>query len=111
MAEYPDGQPYRSHTDNAQDLIIPLLEQIAANTAGGGGGGGVSDQGAPNTPSNAWPVKPTDAAGVNQQAITSAGDAKITLVEPGGIVGVFDVGGKLRARALYKPEKTGGLIS
>jgi hypothetical protein len=43
------------------------------------GGSGSSDQGAPNTPANAWPVKPTDAAGVNQLAITSAGDAKITL--------------------------------
>jgi hypothetical protein len=40
---------------------------------------GSENQGDPNTPDKAWPVKPTDAAGVNQQAITSAGDAKITL--------------------------------
>lgn len=43
-----------------------------------GAGGGVA-QGAPNTAANAWPVKPTDAAGVNQLAITAAGAAKVTI--------------------------------
>jgi len=37
------------------------------------------NQGDPNVPSKAWPVVETDPAGVNQGAITSAGDRKVTL--------------------------------
>lgn len=36
-------------------------------------------QGTAAAASGAWPTKPTDAAGVNQAAITAAGDTKITL--------------------------------
>lgn len=51
----------------------------AVPVSGGGGGGGTVNQGTPAVPANAWPVKPTDAAGVNQAAITAAGDTKVTL--------------------------------
>src|SRR6266849_4392966 len=65
--------------------IVDHITGVHADVVGGAlkvtssGGGGPVDQGNPNTPANAWPVKPTDAAGVNQQAITVTGDAKITL--------------------------------
>jgi hypothetical protein len=49
-------------------------------TSGGVLGGSTVNQGAPNvSTTNAWHVKSTDAAGTNQQAITAAGDAKVTL--------------------------------
>jgi hypothetical protein len=65
----------------------------ALPTTGSGGGGGTVDQGAPAVPANAWPVKPTDAAGVNQQAITAAGDAKVTLDGEQPQVKIVDSGG------------------
>lgn len=39
-----------------------------------------ADQGAPNTASNGWPVKPTD--GTNSQSFTAAGEAKVDITQP-----------------------------
>lgn len=58
-------------------------------TSGGVMGGSTVNQGiAAVSPSDAWHVKPTDAAGVNQAAITAAGDQKVTL--DGEVVGVTE---------------------
>lgn len=51
---------------------IPSGTQVVSGTV-------TADQGAAAAASGAWPVKSTDASGVNQQAITAAGDAKVTL--------------------------------
>ncbi len=39
-----------------------------------------SDQGAPNTAANGWPVKPTD--GTNSQLYTAAGEATVSITQP-----------------------------
>jgi hypothetical protein len=39
-----------------------------------------ANQGAPNTATNGWPVKPTD--GTNSQSFTAAGEAKVDITQP-----------------------------
>lgn len=61
------------NTGEYADVIAGALKVTST------GGSGTNDQGEPNTPDKAWPVKATDAGGVNQSAITVAGDTKVTL--------------------------------
>jgi hypothetical protein len=52
---------------------------LNVNVLTGGGGGGTANQGTPNTPANAWPVKITDAAGVNEAAVDASGNVAVSV--------------------------------
>lgn len=82
MADFDSSLPVRTQT--AGDVIAKICDattntqQLAIDATGRP----TVNQGAPNTASNGWPVKPTD--GTNSQSFTASGEAKVDLTVVSG---------------------------
>lgn len=70
-----EGDPNKTVIPVAVDSDGHLIIDLDASTITIG----TVDQGSPNTPANAWPVKLVDAGGVNEAAVNGAGQVSVNV--------------------------------